>query len=76
MRKLRFIGVYDYTVVLTYISLISSVIGMTKAIHGDYKAAIFCLALSGICCVIGAINSAINNKKLADYMRSLEHTTA
>ncbi len=46
---MRFIGVYDYTVVLTYISLISSVIGMTQAIHGDYKAAIFCLALSGIC---------------------------
>ena len=46
---LRFIGFYDYTVILTYLSLISSVFGMTQAIHGDYKAAIFCLALSGIC---------------------------
>lgn len=46
---MRFIGVYDYTVVLTFISLISSVLGMTQAIHGDYKAAIFCLAASGIC---------------------------
>lgn len=46
---MRFIGFYDYTVVLTYISLISSVLGMTRAIHGDYKFAIFCLALSGIC---------------------------
>lgn len=46
---MHFIGVYDYTVVLTFISLISSVIGMTQAIHGDYKAAIFCLAVSGIC---------------------------
>lgn len=46
---MRFIGFYDYTVVLTYISLISSVLGMTRAIHGDYKTAIFCLALSGIC---------------------------
>lgn len=46
---IRFIGVYDYTVILTYISLISSVFGMTQAIHGDYKAAIFCLAFSGIC---------------------------
>lgn len=44
-----FIGVYDYTVILTYISLISAVFGMTQAIHGDYKAAICCLALSGIC---------------------------
>lgn len=46
---IRLIGVYDYTVILTYISLISSVFGMTRAIHGDYKLAIFCLALSGIC---------------------------
>lgn len=46
---IRFIGVYDYTVILTYISLISAVFGMTQAIHGDYKTAIFCLALSGIC---------------------------
>lgn len=46
---IRFIGVYDYTVILTFISLISSIFGMTQAIHGDYKAAIFCLAFSGAC---------------------------
>lgn len=46
---IRFIGVYDYTVILTYISLISSVFGITQAIHGDYKAAVLCLAFSGIC---------------------------
>ena len=45
---MKFIGFYDYTVVLTYLSLMSSVLGMTRAIHGDYKFAIFCLALSGI----------------------------
>lgn len=46
---IRFIGVYDYTVILTFISLISSVFGMTQAIHGDYKMAVFCLAFSGMC---------------------------
>lgn len=46
---MRFIGVFDYTVILTYMSLISAVFGMTQAIHGDYKMAIFCLAMSGIC---------------------------
>ena len=45
----HFIGVYDYTVILTYISLISSVFGITQAIHGDYKTAIICLAISGAC---------------------------
>lgn len=43
------IGFYNYTVVLTYVSLISSVFGMTQAIHGHFKTAIFCLALSGLC---------------------------
>lgn len=43
------IGIYDYTVVLTYISLAISVIGMTRAVGGDFKSAIVCLALSGLC---------------------------
>ena len=48
-QMIKFIGVYDYTVILTYISLISAVFGMTQAIHGDYRTAIFCLAFSGLC---------------------------
>lgn len=43
------IGFYDYTVVLTYISLMVSTFGMTQAIHAHFKTAIFCLALSGLC---------------------------
>lgn len=43
------IGVYDYTVVLTYISLVISMVGMTQAIHGRFKTAIVCLAVSGLC---------------------------
>ena len=30
----KLIGVYDYTVILTYISLFISVIGMTQAMNG------------------------------------------
>ncbi len=44
----RFIGYYDYTVVLTFLSLISSVYGITCAVHDKYKTAILCLAISGI----------------------------
>jgi len=43
------IGYYDYTVVLTYFSLICSVFGMTQAIDGRFRTAIACLALSGLC---------------------------
>ena len=43
------LGVYDYTVILTYLSLVISVFGMTRALEGDFRVAILCLALSGLC---------------------------
>ena len=43
------IGFYDYTVVVTYISLVSSIVGMFCAIDGKLTIAIFCLAFSGLC---------------------------
>lgn len=48
-NEVKMIGFYNYSVILTYISLICSVFGMTKAIHGNFKVAVFCLALSGLC---------------------------
>lgn len=42
------IGFYDYTVVLTYMSLASSTVGMMLAINGHFRLAITCLALSGL----------------------------
>ena len=43
------IGFYDYTVILTYISLLSSVFGITQAFDGRFRTAIVCLAISGLC---------------------------
>lgn len=43
------IGFYDYTVVMTYFSLAFSIFGMTQAMSGRFKIAIFCLAMSGLC---------------------------
>lgn len=42
-EKQDMLGFYDYTVVLTYISLVISVFGMTRALAGDFKVAILCL---------------------------------
>ena len=44
-----FLGFYSYTVILTYIGLISSVYGMTQALEGRFRVAITCLVISGIC---------------------------
>lgn len=41
------LGFYNYTVILTYMSLFSSVIGITLAFEGHTFWAIFCLMLSG-----------------------------
>ena len=43
------IGFYDYTVVVTYISLVSSIMGIFCAIEGRVQIAVFCLAFSGLC---------------------------
>ena len=46
---MRFIGFYDYTVILTYMSLVSAVLGMVFAHKGLFGAAMLCLFLSGFC---------------------------
>ena len=43
------IGFYNYTVVLTYIGLASSVFGMTQVFGSHYRAALLCLIISGAC---------------------------
>ena len=46
---LRFIGFYDYTVILTYMSLISAVCGIFLSSKGFFGWAIICLMISGFC---------------------------
>ncbi|MCI8307945.1 MAG: CDP-diacylglycerol--serine O-phosphatidyltransferase [Lachnospiraceae bacterium] len=42
------IGFYSYTVILTYLSLAVSMIGITQVVEGHFRTAILCLALSGL----------------------------
>ena len=46
---MRFIGCYDYTVILTYLSVASAIVGMVFAHKGIFGAAMLCLFLSGFC---------------------------
>lgn len=46
---MKFLGVYDYTVILTYMSLVSAVCGMTLSSGGRFTAAVLCLLFSGLC---------------------------
>ena len=46
---MHFIGFYDYTVVLTYVSLASAIVGLVQASHGNLRAAVLCIMFSGFC---------------------------
>ena len=64
--KKRFIGVYDYTVVLTYISLISAVGGMMKAMQGAFTFAVVCLFFSGVCDAFDGIVARTKKNRTED----------
>lgn len=42
---------------------------------GQYRYVLICLAVSGICCLAAAVISYLNNKKLNDYLKTLEKQT-
>ena len=46
---MKFLGVYDYTVILTYMSLSSAFGGMLLAHRDNFTAAVLCLLFSGLC---------------------------
>ncbi len=43
------IGFYDYTVIATFISLISSIFSMMNSVQGNFNLAVVFLAFSGLC---------------------------
>jgi len=46
---MRFLGFYDYTVILTYTSLISAVAGIFCTTNDRHSAAVVCLMICGFC---------------------------
>lgn len=62
----RFVGFYNYTIALTLVSLVITIIGMTQCLHGNYKAAILCLMLSGVCDAFDGRIARMRNKSTED----------
>lgn len=63
---MKFIGFYNYTVVLTYMSLISTMIGMKFAYDGLLGAAVICLAASGVCDMFDGVVARSKKNRTAD----------
>ncbi|MFT3952128.1 MAG: CDP-alcohol phosphatidyltransferase family protein [Oscillospiraceae bacterium] len=57
------IGFYNYSVVMTYLGLASSVLGITQVFEKNYSICFLCLLLSGICDLFdGKIARSMKNR--------------
>ena len=63
---MKFIGYYNYTVILTYISLISGLIGIKSAYDGSLALAIGCLVISGVCDMFDGVVARTKKNRTAD----------
>lgn len=61
------LGIYNYTVVLTYFGMLVAFTGITMALNGDIHNALICLAVSGVCDMFdGKIASTKKNRSLRE----------
>ena len=63
---MHFIGFYDYTTWLTYISLASAVVGIVQASKGNLVLAVFCIMFSGFCDMFDGIVARTKKNRTQD----------
>ena len=70
------IGIYNYTVVLTYIGMLCGFAGITFAMHDNLHSAIVCLVVAGVCDmfdgkIASTMDRTIEEKKFGIQIDSL-----
>ncbi|MGM9632433.1 MAG: CDP-alcohol phosphatidyltransferase family protein [Eubacteriales bacterium] len=63
---MHFIGFFDYTVILTYISFASSLVGMVLAYRENLLLAVLCLLFSGFCDLFDGIVARTKKNRTQD----------
>lgn len=63
---MRFIGFYDYTVLLTYLSLASAIVGVVQATKGNLVFAVLCVIFSGVCDMFDGVVARSKKDRTAD----------
>lgn len=63
---MRFIGFYDYTVILTYLSLASGLLGLVQASKGNIVFAVLCIIFSGVCDMFDGVVARSKKNRTAD----------
>ena len=69
------IGFFDYTVIATYVSLISGVCGIVYALSGSPMVAIFCLMLAGLLDMFDGKIAATKERTLPEKRFGLQTDT-
>lgn len=61
--KRKLLGYYNYTVILTYIGMMTGFLGIIYTLRGNLSAALVCLLLAGLCDMFdGAIASTMTTR--------------
>ncbi len=63
---MKFIGFYNYTVILTYMSLAAGLCGLKFAHSGRFGLAICCLIISGVCDMFDGVVARTKKNRTAD----------
>ena len=63
---MEIIGFYNYTVILTYLSLISGFLGIIFSIRGNLDFAVICLVFSGVCDMFDGMVARTKKNRTAD----------
>ena len=64
--KKKLLGFYDYTVILTYGGMMAAFCGILKVMAQDYKGALFCLMLAGICDAFDGMVAATKDRTFSE----------
>ena len=72
----KMIGFYNYSVILTYMGLAASVIGMTQVFAENYRGAFLCLIISGTCDMFdGKVARAVPIRRKYSVFRLTHYVT-
>lgn len=64
--KKGLLGYYNYTVVLTYMGMLSAFVGVLMVINRDFPTAIVCLMVAGVCDMFDGMVAATKERDLRE----------
>ena len=64
--KKGLLGYYNYTVVLTYVGMLSAFVGVLMVINRDFPTAIVCLMAAGVCDMFDGMVAATKERDLRE----------